>query len=276
MVDDKFNKLGNLSDKQKDDLDRISDFTKRFTTGAPGENITGAEAAVTYKAVASKLSPAQLEEATEDALGQLPETERQEVGDWIRQSGGESFANVGNDPRSLANASLQLTSGGGSSGVDGLLGSLLGGGAQGGGAAGMLDNPLVKGVLASVAGIAMQKFLGSGGQSSGGGGLGGLLSGLLGGGGSKNDAAQTGGGIEDILGGLLGGGGSGGSGGGLDDLLGGLLGGSSGGSGGTGGGMDDLLGGLLGGASGGDSKQPADLGGLFGGGSNAPSKKNIL
>ncbi len=266
MTDDKFNKLRNLTDEQKNQLSKIQDLATRFQEGAPGENITGAEAAVTYKAVTSKLSSAQLEEATEETLGKLPENELQEVGNWIRQTGGEQFANVGNDPRSLANASLQLSSSQGS-GVDGLLGSLLGGSGGSGGGSGMLDNPLVKSVLAGVASVAMTKFLGNSG-SSGGGGIGGLISGLLGGGGSSsNNAAQAGGGLEDILGGFLGGG-SGGSGGGLDDLLGGLLGGGSGGSGSSGGGLDDLLGGLLGGAQGGGDSN--------GGTTKAPTKKNVL
>jgi hypothetical protein len=270
VVDDKLNKLRNLSDEQKQGLSRLHDLAQRFQTGAPGENISGAEAAVTYKAVTSKLSPDQLEEATEETFSKLPENELQDVGNWIRQTGGEQFANVGNDPRSLANASLQLSSPQGS-GADGLLGSLLGGASGGsGGGAGMLDNPLVKTVLAGVASAAMAKFFGNSSQSSGGGGgIGGLISGLLGGGDSSNNATQQGGGLEDILGGFLGGaGGSGGAGGGLDDILGGLLGGASGGasgSGGSGGGLDDILGGLLGGAQGGGDSD-----------SKAPTKKNVL
>jgi hypothetical protein len=96
--------------------------------------------------------------------------------------------------------------------------SLLG---QGGSAAGLLDNPAFKTLLAGVASVGMQKFMGGGSS----GGLSGILSGLLGGGGGS----QGGGGLDDLLGGILGGGGGSQGGGGLDDVLGGLLGGEQGG-----------------------------------------------
>lgn len=102
------------------------------------------------------------------------------------------------------------------------------------------------------------------------GGLGGLLEQLSGGAGGAQagQAGQAGGGLGDLLGGLLGGaGGAGGTqnaqaGGGLGDLLGGLLGGAGGaGAGGTGqGGLGDLLGSLVGGGA-----AAGGLGGLLGG-----------
>ena len=214
---DKLSKAGNLSDDQKERLNKLQDFAKRFDEGAPADNISGKEAAVAYRAVTRRLSPQQVEEASAEVFAGMSEDDRKQVSQIIKQVGGDQFVDLDADPKSLASAQAQLKA----QGDGGLLDSLMGGGQGGGSAAGLLDSPLVKTVLAGVASVAMSKFLGSGSQGSGGG-LSGLLGGILGGGGGSS---QGGGGLDDLLGGILGGGGGGSQGGGLDDVLGGLLGG---------------------------------------------------
>jgi hypothetical protein len=216
---DKLSKLGNLSDDQKERLGKLQDFAKRFDEGAPADNISGREAAVAYRAVTRQLSPQQVEEASAEVFAGMSDDDRKQVSQIIKQVGGEQFADLDDDPQHLAAANAQLKA----QGNGGLLDSLLGG-QGGGGAAGLLDSPVVKTVLAGVASVAMSKFMGSQG---GGGGLGGLLGGILGGGGGSSQGG--GGGLDDLLGGILGGGGGSQGGGGLDDVLGGLLGGQEGG-----------------------------------------------
>ncbi len=242
---DKLGKEQRAADREKR-LESLQNLRERLETGAPAENVSGAEAAVAYRAVTRTLSPEQVEEATADALGKLPEGDRQQISALIRQQGGSQFTDLDDDPKHLAQASTQLGATQ-SGGLDGLLSSLLGGAqgssAGGGGISDLLENPLVKTVLAGVATSAMSKFAGGSGQ---GGGLDDMLGGLLGGKDTSAGATESGG-LGGMLGGLLGGGQGGKGGGGLDDLLGGLLGGGQGSQGG--GGLDDLLSGLLGGGS---------------------------
>ena len=95
-----------------------------------------------------------------------------------------------------------------SSGLGGqLLGSLLGGGQQGGGSGGL------GGLLGSV--------MGGGGQQQAGGGLSGLLGSVMGGGAQQQSAG--GGGLGDLLGSVMGGGGGQAGGGALSGLLGSVL-----------------------------------------------------
>jgi hypothetical protein len=275
---DKFNKLGDASDEQQQ---RLQDLARRFESGAPAENISGTEAAATYRAVTKNLTPDQLEDVTAEVLSGLGPDERRQVSAWMKQAGADQYGELDDDPQHLARANAQMFSSQ-PSGMDGLLGGIFGGaqsaqvGATSSNASSMLENPLVKTILAGIASAGMAKFLG-GGQ---GGGMGSVLSGLLGGGGGTGSGgrAQTGGGgLDDILGGLIGGG-SGSGGGGLDDILGGLIGGGGGDAGSRdrgsrddkgGGGLGDLIGGILGGNDGGDDDRGGDE-------PRAPRKRNIL
>jgi hypothetical protein len=190
---DRLSKVGALSDDQKARLAKVQDFAKRFDEGAPADNISGKEAAAAFTAVTKNMNSDQFKEASAEVFAGMSAEERQAVSDLLKKAGGDQLADLDDDPEHLAQAVTQARETRQESGEGGLIESLLG---QGGDAAELLNNPAVKGVLASVATVGLSKFLGSGG------GLSGLIGGLLGGG----DSAQGGGGgIDDLIGGLLGG-----------------------------------------------------------------------
>lgn len=235
-------------------IEAASSLVKRIEQG-DADDVTGQQALARYGVVATRLSPEELDDATEKALVKLPEDQRVEFGKLL-QGAGQIDADVDvTDVRALARATSTGPSGG--PGIAGLLGGLLGGGS--GSQAGGMD---IGGLLGGLLGGG-----GSSGQSAGGLDVGGLLGGLLGGGGQSNQAA---GGLDvgGMLGGLLGGGGnaqSGQSAGGLDigslinnplvkSIIAGIAGNGMQKVVGNAGGVDNLIGGLLGGEGG----TPAD------------------
>ena len=223
-------------------IEAAARLVKRIEQGDSAD-VTGPQALARYGVVASRLSPEELDEATEQELARLPEDQRVEFGRLL-QGAGQIDPDVDvTDVRALARATSTGSSGG--PGIAGLLGGLLGGsGAQSGG----VD---VGGLLGGLLGGG-----GSSGQSAGGVDVGGLLGGLLGGGGQS----RQGGGGSDVAG-----------------LLGGLLGGGDSRSGQAAGGLDlgGMLGGLLGGGSNAGSGQGAgglDIGSLI----NNPLIKSVI
>lgn len=216
-------------------IEAAAKLVRRIEQG-DSDDVTGPQALARFGVVASKLSPDELDDATEKTLDKLPEDQRIQFGKLL-QDAGQIDADVDvTDVRALARATSTGSAGG--AGIAGLLGGLLGGGG-GAQAAGGLD---LGGLLGGLLGG------GSSQQAAGGLDVGGLLGGLLGGGGSSSGQAAGGLDVGDLLGGLLGGGGSSNqSSGGLDlgGMLGGLLGGGSSNqpAAGGGGGMDlgDLI-----------------------------------
>jgi len=160
--------LKGLFGDQDDDTkkrDQAQDFINRYDEGLPHENISGEEAVNNYQAVASQLSPQELEDSATEAYERLSPDDRRQFAQWLQERGGDQVGNVtSDDPRDLARVTSQLQSQQ-PAGLAGLLG--------GGGLGGML------------------------GGAGGGGNLGGLASGLLGGGGSQSRG--QGGGMGDIL-----------------------------------------------------------------------------
>lgn len=161
--------LKGLFGDQDDDTrkrEQAQDFISRYDEGPPHENITAEEAVNNYQAVASQLSPQELEDSATEAYERLSPDDRRQFAQWLKERGGDQVDNVtSDDPRQLARATSQLQSQQ-PAGLAGLLG--------GGGLGGML-----------------------GGAGSGGGNLGGLASGLLGGGQGQNRG--QGGGMGDVL-----------------------------------------------------------------------------
>ncbi len=162
--------LKGLFGDQDDDTgkrDQAQDFISRYEEGLPHENISGEEAVNNYQAVASQLSPQELEESATEAYERLSPDDRRQFAQWLQERGGDQVGNLtSDDPRDLARVTSQLQSQQ-PAGLAGLLG--------GGGLGGML-----------------------GGAGSDGGNLGGLASGLLGGGQGQH-RGQGGGGMGDIL-----------------------------------------------------------------------------
>jgi len=169
------------------------DFVKRYTTGDPNEGYSEDEAKQEFQKVLKTASPDQLQHAFKRTVENLPENQRAELGQMIkdRQQGKNLVQIQHTDGTSTAG-----TQGGG--GLDDILGGLLGG--SGGGGIGDILGGLLGGS--------------SGGSSSGrGGGLDDMLGGLLGGSDSGDTRTTTqsgattgsgsGGGMGDLLGGLL-------------------------------------------------------------------------
>ena len=230
-------------------IEAAAKVVRRIEQGDSGD-VTGSEALVRYGVVASKLSPEELDEATEKALDKLPEDQRVEFGKLLQDAGQIDSSVDVTDVRALAKATSTSSAGG--AGISGLLGGLLGGGSQG---AGGLD----------LGGLLGGGSSGGSGQASAGGlELGGLLGGLLGGGGTSSSQGSGGLDLGGMLGGLLGGGSSSqaaataGGGGGMDlgdlinnplvkSVIAGIAGNGMEKVVGNAGGMDNFLGGLLGG-----------------------------
>ncbi len=162
---------GLFGDKDDDtqSQSQAQDFVNRYDDGAPHENITDEEALNNYQAVASRLSPQELEDSAAEAYERMSPDEREAMARFLNERSDVQFDQVSHDPRGLA----QMTSRVQSQQPDGLAGLL--GGMGGGGLGGML-----------------------GGNS--GGGMGGMLSGVLGGDDNdRNRQRQGGGGLGDML-----------------------------------------------------------------------------
>lgn len=147
---------------------KAEDFINRYQQGAPWDNISDDEAVQNYQAVASRMSPQELEESAAETYEQLSPEERQQFAQWLQEREGGRLGQIdANDPRQLAHLTTEIQQqqpdglagllGGGSGGLNSLLGGALGGG-QGQG--NMLQNPIAKAVLGGIAAMAMKKLMG--------------------------------------------------------------------------------------------------------------------
>jgi hypothetical protein len=150
--------------------DRAKDFVRRYSEGPKDQGYEASEAADQLNRLLPKASADQVQRATRQALQDLPEDQRSQFGDFVKQV------------RQRDPGSREMADGGGF-GMDDIAGMF----GQAGGSANSIDD-LFGGVL------------GGGGS---GGGLGNILGGLLGGGADTNTRAtqqDDGGGIGDFLG----------------------------------------------------------------------------
>jgi hypothetical protein len=148
-------------DDPNDDPDSARDFMNRVMSGPRDQGYSDEEAVTRFQQAAKHATPEQMQSAVKQAMSEMDEGQRADFEKMLK----ERQAGV---QRQTADG------GGGGSGLDDMLGQILGG---------------------------------AGG--SGGGGLGDILGGLLGGGASANTGATSGGGgggggLGDMLGGLLG------------------------------------------------------------------------
>jgi hypothetical protein len=191
---------GNSSDAGKKDDDGHNDFVKRYTTGDPNEGYSEDEAKQQFQKVLKTASPAQLQTALKKTVENLPESQRAELGQMMKdRQQGKNLVQIQHSGDSSTATSSQA-----SGGLDDVLGGLLGG--SGGGGLG----DVLGGLLGGSSG-------GSSSSGSSGGGLGDVLGGLLGGSDSGDAKAtpqsgattgstsggSSGGGIGDLLGSLL-------------------------------------------------------------------------
>ncbi len=187
--------LSSLFDDQGDAEEqraRAQDFVNRVAEGDPTQGFSDEEAVKNYDRVAGRLSPQELQEATTEAMDRFTPEQRKEFADLLKKQGGDAVRDVNyEDPNEVANLVTELQtqnpnglvgmlsgggiedilgalSGGGSTqgGAAGMISSLVGGllgggkGGQSGGIADLLNSPVAKGVLASIAAMAMKKFMG--------------------------------------------------------------------------------------------------------------------
>ena len=159
--------MGGLTGGQAGAGGGIADFIQRFDRGAPYDGIGDKEALDHYGAVAGKLSPQEYRESAEQAFARLSPDERRQFADFLRsraQQHGQPFPDANGDgvddrlqdPRGLAEATARLHERG--PGV--LRGMLQGSAAGGGGAGGLLANPMAKVALAGIAAMAMRRMTG--------------------------------------------------------------------------------------------------------------------
>jgi hypothetical protein len=205
---------GGSAEPEEDVKKSLADFSQRFVD-ANGDGIPDDEVRQNFNTVLKTASPETLERATKAAIQNLPEAQRSELAQMLKdRQAGQNLVDIQRTGGTAPGSSAGGGDGDGA-GLDDILGGLLGGGAAGGGGLGDILGGLLGG--------------GSASQSGGGGGLGDILGGLLGGGSASQSGG--GGGLGDILGGLLGGDTSnnkaadtGGGGGGLGDIISGPLG----------------------------------------------------
>lgn len=147
---------------------RASDFVQRVEQGSPYEGFSEEEALHNYKRVSSNLSDDQYVDAARDAFERLSPDERREFSRYLQEQGAVDAQGDIDDPSELARLTNRarsnqggglagLLGGGGGGDMMGALGGLMGGQGRSGG--GMLGNPLVKGVLGTIAASAMRKYM---------------------------------------------------------------------------------------------------------------------
>ena len=164
---------GLFGDQDDDDQrrSRAQDFINRYDDGPPHENISDEEVLNHYQAVASRLSPQDLEDSAAESYARLSPDERRLFAQLLQQQGGNQFGGnvISDDPRQLARMTSQLHAQQ-PDGLTGLLGGgglggLLGGGGgsqvrgQGGGVGDLLQNPIARAALGGIAATAMRKVL---------------------------------------------------------------------------------------------------------------------
>lgn len=167
--------FGGQSENRPRDRQQVEDFVSRYEQGAPWDNISDEEAQQNYQAVASRLSPEELESAAADTYARLSPEERRQFAQWLEEREGTQASQVNSDdPRQLARMTTQLQTqqpdglagllgGGGLEGLlggggGGALGGLLGGSQQ---QSGGQQNLLGKAVMGGIAAMAMKKMLGN-------------------------------------------------------------------------------------------------------------------
>lgn len=148
--------------------DRARDFVKRYSEGPKDQGYEAEEAVSQLNKVLPHASSDQVERATRQALNDVPEDQRSQFGDFVKQLQGRD----GSD--------RSATGGGGSGGfsmddISGMLG-------KSGGSANSVDD-LLGGLMG-----------GGGASKSSGGGVGNVLGGLFGGGDTDNRSSGSGGG----------------------------------------------------------------------------------
>lgn len=147
---------------------RADDFVQRVESGAPWDGITDEEAVQNYQNVAGNLSDDQYMDAARDAFERLSPDQRREFSRYLGAQGGIDVQGDIEDPNELARLTNRarssqggglagLLGGGGGGDLMGALGGLMGGGQSRG--SGLMSNPMVKGVLGSIAASAMRKFM---------------------------------------------------------------------------------------------------------------------
>jgi hypothetical protein len=165
--------LGGLFGAQDDDDEpvrrqRAKDFVDRHERGAH-DQMSDAEVLQNYRAATSKLSPAEYEQVTADALRQMPKEQRRELKRYMRQQGRGQVDLPDDDddsPEVMARAAQQAEQqqdGGGLLGFLGLGKSEPASGSapskqQEGGIDAMISNPLVKVAVAGIAAMAAKKL----------------------------------------------------------------------------------------------------------------------
>jgi len=187
-------------------LTKAQDFIGRVTTGDPMQGFDDDDIQRVTKDVLPNLSPEELQQAVKQSMQNLnqnmSEADRSALNDMLNQrKAGQGMVDITRGGESVP-AGTAPSGGGGSGGIDDLLGGLLGGGGAGGAD---LDD-LLGGLLGGGGQASPQGQSGGGGI---GGMLGGLLGGLLGGGGASAQSGATnpggggGGGLGDMLGDLI-------------------------------------------------------------------------
>jgi hypothetical protein len=173
-MDSLLNGLFGSQDDSTQDRQQAQDFVQRYEQGSPWDNIDDDEAVRNYQAVASRLSPQELEASASATYEQLSPEERRQFAQWLQQQEGARADQVTDDPRQLARLTSQLQAQQ-PDGLAGLLGSsglggLLSGGGGGGALGGLLgggqtqagggQNLIGKAVMGGIAAMAMKKMLG--------------------------------------------------------------------------------------------------------------------
>jgi hypothetical protein len=164
MVEGALKGLFGGGDDDEKQRGQVQDFISRYDDGDPSEGYDENEAREHYARAAQQATPEEMERATRRSLEKLPENQRAQLSEMLRQrqagQGGVDIQRSGDQSGSA-----------GGGGIEDLLGGMMGGG---------------------------------GGRAGGsGGGLGDILGGLMGGGatgrGGAVDRGSAGGGLGDLM-----------------------------------------------------------------------------
>ena len=162
-----------------DQRQRHEDFARRYEHGSPWSDFDDQEALSEYQEVAPRLSEAEYRDSAREAFERLTPEQRREFGRWLRTKARKQGATVPDldrdgiddrleDPGYLADATTQLrTQQPGF--LDGLLGSVLGGGAGAsggtprwagqGGLSGLLSSPIARAAIGGIAAMAFSRLM---------------------------------------------------------------------------------------------------------------------
>ena len=140
--------------------EEYKDYIQRYETGHPAEGVSDEEVLDRYEQVGAKVPADVHEEAAKEAFGRLSPQERQELVRQIQEGARSKNLDMRDldldgqpdsyeDPERLAQAATRIQQK-----DPGLLGQLLGGG----GAGGLMNNPIAKGALAGIAAMAAKRI----------------------------------------------------------------------------------------------------------------------